>query len=48
MNDEHEQMFDNDVAYPVWATKRDAEDLIYQEKTAKQWKETEDNGLDPF
>jgi len=48
MNDPHETMFNEDVAYPIWAAKRDAEDLIEQEKTAALWKETEDKGLDPF
>jgi len=48
MNDPHEEMFNNDVAYPIWAAKRDAEDLIEQERTAEQFEETEDAGLDPF
>ena len=48
MNDEHEQMFNNDEAYPIWSMKQDAEDLIWQEKTAKQWQETEGKGETPF
>jgi len=48
MNDPHEEMFNNDVAYPVWAAKRDAEDLIEQEKTAELWKETDDRNEQPF
>ncbi len=52
MKDEHETMFNevlcSDAAYLVWLAKRDAEDLIYKEKTAKQWQETEGKGEAPF
>ena len=52
MNDEHETMFNevlcSDAAYLAWLAKRDAEDLIYKEKTAKQWKETNDRDEPPF
>ena len=52
MNDPHENMFNqvlcSDPAYLDWLAKRDAEDLAYQEKTARQWKETEDRNEPPF
>ncbi len=48
MNDPHETMFNDDVAYLPWSMKQDAEDLIEQERTAALWKETDDKQLEPF
>ena len=48
MNDEHETMFNADKAYPIWSMKQHAEDLIEQDRAAKQFKETEDAGEPPF
>ena len=48
MNDPHETMYNDDVAYKSWAEVQDLADIEYMEYCEILFKETEEKGLDPF
>ncbi len=48
MNDEHEQMYDNDIPQFTWITIDDMVDMEYAKYCESLYKETDNNGEKPF